>query len=245
MGNVRMEARQINYRGGEVPMNVEEAIKNSGSTYVLPIAAADTLGGVKIGDGLSIDSETGILSADTYSLPTASDETKGGVKVGNDLKMLEDTLNVEVQIETMEGNTYEFDLSSSDPPGFGVKITKKYENTIVWSEVMLSSSPSKDKIYDGRFRLIYNSNTYNYTLTLLKDAVGIVAGTSYTWNNNYYPPIPELKLVFEAETENGTASEEIQKIFDRIPPAPSANGTYVLQANVSSGVPTYSWVSTT
>ena len=34
-----------------------------GGSYVLPTASADTLGGVKVGDGLSIDSD-GILSAD-------------------------------------------------------------------------------------------------------------------------------------------------------------------------------------
>ena len=40
MGNVNMEARQIHYRGGDKPMSVEEAIKEAGSTYVLPIASA-------------------------------------------------------------------------------------------------------------------------------------------------------------------------------------------------------------
>ena len=34
-----------------------------GGSYVLPAATADTLGGIKVGDGLSID-EDGILSAD-------------------------------------------------------------------------------------------------------------------------------------------------------------------------------------
>lgn len=33
-----------------------------GGGYVLPVASADTLGGVKIGEGLSIDAETGELS---------------------------------------------------------------------------------------------------------------------------------------------------------------------------------------
>lgn len=37
-------------------------IKNSASPYVLPIASAETLGGVKVGTGLSID-ESGLLSA--------------------------------------------------------------------------------------------------------------------------------------------------------------------------------------
>lgn len=57
MGNVNMEARQIHYRGGEKPMNVEEAIKAAGSSYVLPVADPETLGGIKQGDGLYIDGE--------------------------------------------------------------------------------------------------------------------------------------------------------------------------------------------
>ena len=77
MGNVHMEASQVNYRGGETKMSVEEAIK-AGSSYVLPIAGAETLGGVKIGTGLTINSETGVASADSQ-LP--ADPATDGVKV--------------------------------------------------------------------------------------------------------------------------------------------------------------------
>lgn len=41
--------------------------------YELPTASADELGGIKVGEGLSIDSETGVLSADTQSI-TVDDE---------------------------------------------------------------------------------------------------------------------------------------------------------------------------
>lgn len=74
MGNVHMEASQINYRGGETKMSVEEAIK-AGSSYTLPIASSETLGGVKIGSGISI--AEGAISADAQ-LPEdpATDGTK-------------------------------------------------------------------------------------------------------------------------------------------------------------------------
>ena len=32
MGNLRMNADQISYKGGEKPMSVEQAIKNAGNT---------------------------------------------------------------------------------------------------------------------------------------------------------------------------------------------------------------------
>lgn len=88
MGNVHMEARQVNYRGGDKPMSVEDAIKEAGSGYTLPAATAETLGGIKAGDNLEIE-EDGTLNA-----PAATDETLGVIKVGDNLTIEEDgTLN--------------------------------------------------------------------------------------------------------------------------------------------------------
>lgn len=60
---------------------------SGGESYVLPIASSETLGGVKVGSGLSINSETGVLSAPGYNLPTAGADTLGGVKVGSGLSI--------------------------------------------------------------------------------------------------------------------------------------------------------------
>lgn len=60
-----------------------------GGSYILPVASADELGGVKVGEGLSIDNN-GVLSADgtdPYVLPTASADELGGVKVGEGLSI--------------------------------------------------------------------------------------------------------------------------------------------------------------
>jgi hypothetical protein len=51
-----------------------------GPTYTLPNATTSTLGGIRVGSGLSISS--GVLS---YTLPTASAGTLGGVRVGSGL----------------------------------------------------------------------------------------------------------------------------------------------------------------
>lgn len=57
---------------------------SGGSAYVLPTASADTLGGVKVGENLTI--ADGVLSAPApYVLPSASADTLGGVKVGTGL----------------------------------------------------------------------------------------------------------------------------------------------------------------
>ena len=57
-------------------------------SYSLPIASANTLGGIKVGNRLSID-ENGVLSADdqSYTLPIASANSLGGIKVGANLSI--------------------------------------------------------------------------------------------------------------------------------------------------------------
>ena len=65
----------------------------SGSGYVLPPASATTLGGVKVGSGLSVTAD-GTLSATSggsgYVLPPASASTLGGIKVGSNLSITAD-----------------------------------------------------------------------------------------------------------------------------------------------------------
>ena len=83
------------------PLNTEQA--QGGSQYVLPIAAADTLGGVMIGSGLMINSETGVLSnanPTPYTLPKAAADTLGGVKVGSGL-----TINSETGVLSVTGDS--------------------------------------------------------------------------------------------------------------------------------------------
>lgn len=69
-----------------------DGVGSGGSSYVLPTASTDTLGGVKVGDNLTI--ADGVLSASAYTLPTASAETLGGVKVGSGLTINDGVLSV-------------------------------------------------------------------------------------------------------------------------------------------------------
>ena len=50
-----------------------------GEHYTLPAATSDTLGGVKIGSGVNVDS-SGEISVDPYTLPVATSASLGGVK---------------------------------------------------------------------------------------------------------------------------------------------------------------------
>ena len=67
------------------------------AVYHLPIASATTLGGIKVGNNLSIESD-GTLNVESteYTLPTASADTLGGVKVGSNLSISDGGLSVPV-----------------------------------------------------------------------------------------------------------------------------------------------------
>ncbi len=82
-----------------VPTKVSDLDNDSGflTASTLPIASANTLGGIKVGSGLSINATTGVLTATyTYTLPTASSSVKGGIKVGSTLTISNEVLNVVV-----------------------------------------------------------------------------------------------------------------------------------------------------
>ena len=68
---------------------VEGLNGGGGSSYTLPTASTSTLGGVKVGSGLTITD--GVLSAD--GVPTASADTLGGVKVGSGLTITDGVLS--------------------------------------------------------------------------------------------------------------------------------------------------------
>lgn len=65
--------------------------------YHLPIASETVLGGIKVGNNLTIE-EDGTLNAESteYILPTASASRLGGVKVGNNLTINDGVLTADV-----------------------------------------------------------------------------------------------------------------------------------------------------
>ena len=112
------ETVTVNYIAVATPVTaadmneIREHLENAaihGSSYELPTASAKTLGGVKIGDGLAINSN-GVLSANAteYTLPTASATTKGGVKIGSGLSMSDESINVAIisNTTTLEDRTF-------------------------------------------------------------------------------------------------------------------------------------------
>lgn len=68
-----------------------------GSGYTLPIASSSVLGGIKVGSGLTINTESGLLSADAQAVTTATTGTTGVVKIGENINVKTDgTISVDL-----------------------------------------------------------------------------------------------------------------------------------------------------
>jgi hypothetical protein len=69
----------------------------SSSSYSLPTAAPNRLGGIRIGSGFTYDETSGILSVaptgTSYVLPPATDAVRGGIRIGSGFTMSADVLN--------------------------------------------------------------------------------------------------------------------------------------------------------
>lgn len=63
------------------------AIEAEANKYVLPAATTTTLGGIIVGDRLSIDDTGKLVATYTYTLPKASSSVLGGVKIGSNITL--------------------------------------------------------------------------------------------------------------------------------------------------------------
>ena len=157
-------------------------------SIVPPIASTSGVGGVVVGDGLSINPTTGELSnAYTYTLPTAASDTLGGIKVGSGLS---------IDGSGVLSATYSYSLptASSDTLG-GVKVGSGLAiNDGVLSATYSYSLPTASADTLGGIKvgsgLAINdgvlSNAYSYTLpTAASDTLGgIKVGSGLSIDNN-------------------------------------------------------------
>lgn len=70
------------------------AIEAEANKYVLPAATTTTLGGIIVGDRLSIDDTGKLVATYTYTLPKASSSVLGGVKIGSNITNTNGTISL-------------------------------------------------------------------------------------------------------------------------------------------------------
>lgn len=64
------------------------------SAYTLPTASSSTLGGVKVGTGLSINTSGVLSNSYSYTLPNATSSVLGGVKIGSNITVSSGTISL-------------------------------------------------------------------------------------------------------------------------------------------------------
>ena len=69
-------------------------IDDNANNYTLPAATTTTLGGIIVGDRLSIDSTGKLVATYTYTLPKASSTVLGGVKTGSNITNTDGTISL-------------------------------------------------------------------------------------------------------------------------------------------------------
>lgn len=149
---------------------LEQIVRSGTVEAVISPATRTKLGGIKVGNNLSI-TEDGTLNADDqggggsgepYELPVASSSTLGGIKVGQNLTITEDgTLNADNQ-GGGSGESYELPVASSATLG-GIKVGQNLSIT-----------------EDGTLSADEQSNTYELPVASSAVLGGIKVGQNLT-----------------------------------------------------------------
>lgn len=155
----------------EIEQNIPQINIDTGTrTYHLPIASATTLGGIKVGDNLTIESD-GTLNAEAteYELPVATSSTLGGIKVGAALAIADGVLSV---------NSDQALNSSSTNPVRNSVISNALDS--IWSD--LSTATDNITTLSGNYTTL-NSTVGNHT-TAISTLDNTVSGLSDTVSTN-------------------------------------------------------------
>ncbi len=151
---------QVTHIGGKLIIEEGaeiEGLPSGGDEYELPIASDTTLGGVKIGEGLSI-TEEGVLSADNgeeQELPIATKNSLGVVKVGNGLNVTSAGVlsasssgqSVYVSAITVTGTSAEGNININFPGGVARNTMFRPLNSPKVSEYYVKYGPSTEYVY--------------------------------------------------------------------------------------------------
>ena len=210
-GEVLVSAKTAsNLEAGVVKIGTGVSINDgvlSAPVYSLPRANTNILGGIKVGDGLNVESD-GTLNANpgAYTLPVATSQVLGGVKVGSGLSMNSGVLSVT--------NQFSLPTSSASILG-GVKVGDRLtiNDGVLSADLQISNVTA------------LNNGVHSFALTstgkLTLPGSGVFVDTDqfndagpntviYTTNNTY---IRAVKLVVFAEKiVNGYESQACEII---------------------------------
>lgn len=179
------------------------AIEAEANKYVLPAATTTTLGGIIVGDRLSIDDTGKLVATYTYTLPTASSSVLGGVKTGSNITNTDGTISL---------------TKANVTSALGVDPTTKYVTLDTAQTITGQKTFSKDVIFNNTLTGIHNAGG-NLTfgagtekiVCLLADYFGPVEAKTSTINlgnkDGYWKGVHAGRLI--SYTTDGTAPIQV------------------------------------
>lgn len=130
------------------------------SSYELPIASASTLGGVKIGDGLTIDSNTGVLSA------TSVDSVLDNVYIGMGATYSDAMVPANLHSSLKKGEAVSVTSASDDY--LWIILPKAYSVTPLMEGIRIPATKEADITEDSIIYQAFKSkNTYEGTFGIM------------------------------------------------------------------------------
>lgn len=180
------------------------AIEAEANKYILPAATTTTLGGIIVGDRLSIDDTGKLVATYTYTLPTASNTVLGGVKIGSNITLA-------------DGGTISI-TKANVTSALGVDPTTKYVTLDTAQTITGQKTFSKDVIFNNTLTGIYNAGGNlifgagtEKIVCLLADYFGPVEAKTNTINlgnkDEYWKGVHAGRLI--SYTTDGTAPIQV------------------------------------
>lgn len=178
-------------------------IDDNANNYTLPAATTTTLGGIIVGDRLSIDSTGKLVATYTYTLPKASSTVLGGVKIGSNVTNTDGTISI---------------TKANVTSALGVDPTTKYVTLDTAQTITGQKTFSKDVIFNNNLTGIYNAGGNlifgagtEKIVCLLADYFGPVEVKTNTINlgnkDRYWKGVHAGRLISYAA--NGTAPIQV------------------------------------
>lgn len=178
-------------------------IDDNANNYTLPVATTTTLGGIIVGDRLSIDSTGKLVATYTYTLPKASSTVLGGVKIGSNITNTDGTISI---------------TKANVTSALGVDPTTKYVTLDTAQTITGQKTFSKDVIFNNTLTGIYNAGGNlifgagtEKIVCLLADYFGPVEVKTNTINlgnkDGYWKGVHAGRLISYAA--NGTAPMQV------------------------------------
>jgi hypothetical protein len=163
----------------------------SGTSYTLPIATANLLGGIRIGSGLTIDANTGICDADAAVLLNGGGQiTSGNVILDSGYVRVDNDLGTDAAFEARLGSTLKMKVMANGGIAIGGTIDESTNQN--GAQVSIRSTGSctfKGKVDVNKLAFLSNFDSASSAGTPTLGLIAMINSLPYFGNGTQWMPI--------------------------------------------------------